>query len=147
SRIEPLILAEKYLIENGDYNKTLTDYKFYCFHGKPMYIFVFTERELNSHNTKRMIYNTDWEPLPEFINDRLPIAEFIKRPHSLDKMLKIAESLSEPFPFVRVDFYEIDNKPIFSELTFTPGHGTAKLSLLQKMGELVDISNIKVKNV
>jgi len=33
--------------------------------------------------------------------------------------------LSKPFPFVRADFYNVDGKPIFGELTFTPAAGMA----------------------
>ena len=35
-------------------------------------------------------------------------------------MYEYAEKLSKPFKFVRVDFYDYQNKIIFGELTFTP---------------------------
>ncbi len=144
SRIKPLILIEKYLVENANYNISLTDYKIYCFHGQPKYIFVFSDRIANTHEYSKMIYDTNWEPHPEFINKKLKIANIKPKPKSLEKMLRIAEKLSKPFPFVRVDLYEIDNKPVFSELTFTPGHNSAASpSFLKVMGDLVDISNNK----
>ena len=37
--------------------------------------------------------------------------------------MSLAERLAEPFNFVRVDLYEVDNKIFFGELTFTPGDG------------------------
>ena len=37
-------------------------------------------------------------------------------------MIEIAEKLSEPFQFVRVDLYEVGAKPIFGEIAFTPGY-------------------------
>ena len=40
------------------------------------------------------------------------------------ELAKIAEELSKPFPFVRVDLYSIDGRIYFSELTFTPAKGT-----------------------
>jgi hypothetical protein len=151
SKIKPLILAEKYLLENGDYDKSLIDYKFYCFHGKPMYIFVFSERTENTHKYKRMIYDVNWEPHPEYINKGLAtpnILHILPRPYSFDKMLMIAERLSKPFPFVRIDFYEINKEPVFGEMTFTPGHNeTADSDFIKTMGDLIDLSNIKVKNV
>ena len=104
SRIKPLILAEKYLLENNDYNKSLTDYKFYCFNGKPMYIFVFSDRLENTHKFKRMIYDRNWLPHPEHINKGLPISEILPKPKSFDKMLEIAEKLSEPFPLLESIF-------------------------------------------
>lgn len=140
SRIKPLIIAEKYLLENKDYHKSLTDYKFYCFHGQPKYIFVFTDRIPNTHIVKRMIYDLNWTPHPEFINKGLPIADIIPRPSSFEKMLQIAKSLSNPFPFVRVDLYEINQAPVFGEITFTPGHNEAgSPKFLKKMGDLIDI--------
>ena len=39
-------------------------------------------------------------------------------------MVKMAETLASPFPFVRVDLYEIEGKIYFSEMTFTPAKGT-----------------------
>jgi hypothetical protein len=39
-------------------------------------------------------------------------------------MVKMAEDLAKPFPFVRVDLYNIDGKIYFGELTFTPAKGT-----------------------
>lgn len=41
-------------------------------------------------------------------------------PDSLSQMVEYAKVLSKPFPFVRVDFYDIDGKPLLGELTFTP---------------------------
>ena len=44
----------------------------------------------------------------------------LKKPDSFSKMIEYAEILSKDFKFVRVDFYEENDKPIISELTFTP---------------------------
>ena len=38
-------------------------------------------------------------------------------------MIKLAEKLAKDIPFVRVDFYEINEKIYFGELTFFPGSG------------------------
>lgn len=68
----------------------------------------------------------------------LKIAKVKSRPNSFEKMVEIARVLSKPFPFVRVDFYEIAGKPVFSELTFTPGHNSAASpSFLLEMGDLI----------
>ena len=42
------------------------------------------------------------------------------KPKNLSKMLDYARILSKPFPYVRVDFYEVDGKLYIGELTFTP---------------------------
>ena len=41
-------------------------------------------------------------------------------------MIECAEVLSEKLPFVRVDFYAIDGKTIFGEMTFYPSDGRKK---------------------
>ena len=59
-------------------------------------------------------------------------------------MLKYAQQLAEPFKFVRVDFYEIDGKVYFGELTFTPAGGfyVSQCKIDGKtMGELLDIKD------
>ena len=38
-------------------------------------------------------------------------------------MIRLAETLAEGIPFVRIDFYEVDEKPYFGEITFFPGSG------------------------
>jgi hypothetical protein len=42
---------------------------------------------------------------------------------SLERVLSAAERLPEGLPFVRVEFYEVDSRPLFSETTFYPGSG------------------------
>ena len=48
-------------------------------------------------------------------------------------MITIAEKVSKPFPFVRVDFYESNNIPILGELTFTPA-ASKQLAKIEEMG-------------
>jgi hypothetical protein len=45
----------------------------------------------------------------------------IDLPHSFDDMVRVAESLSEGFDFLRVDLYNVGNRIFFSELTPYPG--------------------------
>jgi hypothetical protein len=46
-----------------------------------------------------------------------------KKPENFDLMVEYSKKLSEDFKFVRVDYYEINNKCYLGELTFTPGNG------------------------
>jgi len=57
-------------------------------------------------------------------------------------MLEIAQILSKPFPFVRVDLYEVDGKIYFSEMTFSPNMGMFTYyndEMLIKYGELLKL--------
>lgn len=47
----------------------------------------------------------------------------IPKPDSYEEMVCLAERLAEGIPFVRVDFYEIDGRPYFGEMTLYPGSG------------------------
>lgn len=41
-----------------------------------------------------------------------------QKPNNFEEMIKVAEILSEDFPFVRVDLYNVNGEIRFSELTF-----------------------------
>ena len=47
----------------------------------------------------------------------------VPMPTNFKEMLRIAEKLSEDFPFVRVDLYNVGGKIYFGELTFYPWSG------------------------
>ncbi len=46
-----------------------------------------------------------------------------EKPQTFEKMLEIAEKLSEGIPHVRVDLYECNGRDYFGELTFFDGSG------------------------
>ena len=55
----------------------------------------------------------------------------MKKPECLGELLELSKRLSnmlENPPFVRIDFYIIDNKIYFGELTFYHGSGTEEFS-------------------
>ena len=136
TRIKPLILAEEFLSNIGD-NSPLKDFKFYCFNGEPKYLIVYTDRVANSHDMKRTIYDMNWNLHQEFLGRRAVPGPEISRPNSFDKMKEIAGKLSAPFPFVRVDFYEIKGQPVFGEMTFTPGMQETSTEFSKLMGNSI----------
>lgn len=99
------------------------DYKVYCFNGEPKYIMVCEGREQEGH-PKFYFFNEKWE-LARINRDSLnaPPNFTIDKPKCFEKLIDCAKKLSEPFPFVRVDFYVVDSKLYFGELTFTPAGG------------------------
>ena len=46
-------------------------------------------------------------------------------------MVELANKLAKPFPFVRVDFYELNDKLYIGEMTFYPGGGYGKYEPLE----------------
>lgn len=133
SRIKPLILAEEFLgLENE--KMSLNDYKFYCVNGKPLYVIVYTDRVANSHEMKRTIYDIDWQMHQEFLGRYAVPGPSIEKPKSFELMKEMASVLSSKFPFVRIDFYEIKGKPVFGEMTFTPGMQEVSTTFSERVG-------------
>jgi len=119
--IKPKILCEKYLEDSN--GNSPNDYKVYCFSGKATHILVCTNRNQND-KPQFYFFNTDWQ-LDRINKDSIaaPPNFTLSQPANLPQMLQAAETLSSPFPFVRVDFYVVDEKLYFGEMTFTPSAG------------------------
>ena len=116
--VKPRIIAEKYL---NDGHQELIDYKFMCFNGKVRCIFTVTNR----HAAKRMhvtFYDLNWKILP-FTRHYGADEEPIECPKSFTQMCRMAEMIAKDLTFARVDFYEIQGKPYFGEITLCPGNG------------------------
>jgi hypothetical protein len=120
--IKPKILIEKLLVD--EMGKIPMDYKFHCFHGKVEAIHVDIDR-FTDH--KRNLYDTQWNLLP-FSWAYNTSHKAIAKPEVLDRMIGIAEHLSQPFMYVRVDLYLIRNKIYFGELTFHTESGWGKFT-------------------
>lgn len=136
--IHKKIICEKYL---GELDALPVDYKVYCFNGKPLYILVCEERE---HGKPHFyFFDYDWRFCPITHDGMAEAVDFsLPKPVQLDKMLEYSKRLSAPFPFVRVDFYYVNGKLIFGELTFTPSAGldTGRLPEVDKQfGDILHI--------
>ncbi len=120
--ISPKIYAEEQLFEET--KGRLSDYKVLCMNGKPVFIeyYKFTFFKDQIIDDKIIIYNTKWEK-QNFGHTKNIYEGEIPKPHNFDSMLETAEILAKDFKFVRVDFYEVDKKLYFAELTFTPSSG------------------------
>lgn len=99
------------------------DYKVYCFNGMPKYTMVCVGREKGGH-PKFYFFDNEWN-LARINKDSInaPADFHMDKPQCLQKMLVSASKLSKPFPFVRADFYIVQDKVYFGELTFTPSGG------------------------
>lgn len=110
--VKPCIIAERYMVDES--NTGLTDYKFFCFNGEPMYMFVATDRFIK---TKFDFFDMDFNHL-DIINGYPNAKNVISKPKSFETMKILAKALSEGIPHVRVDFYDIKGIVYFGELTF-----------------------------
>lgn len=115
------IIAEEYLHDSNG----LTDYKFFCFGGKIACVYVIANRELGNHG-ELAIVDADFARLPCQSTTQNVMREDPVKPANYETMKRIAETLSKPFPHVRVDLYSIENKVVFGELTFFGASGYMK---------------------
>ena len=120
--IEPKILIEKYL---EAIDKALYDYRFFCSYGDVKQIWLDVASGTPQH--KRKIYDKQWNEL-DFTVTWPRLEQCVPKPKHLETMIKLAESLSQEFSLVRVDFYYIDNKIYFGEMTFTHQSGAGKFN-------------------
>lgn len=114
------IIIEKYL---EDKHNDLPDYKFFCFHGKPSYLQIDVGRYKKHYRSyydmsKKQVYIKDNDSFPR-IGNELPMDDNV-----FNEMLRMCEDLSSPFQEVRVDFYTVNNRIYFGELTFFDGGGS-----------------------
>ena len=119
--VKPRIIAEQYM-EDEITGTSLTDYKFYCFNGKPEFLYISTG--LEDHATASISFVTmDWEFAPYERSDFKPFKTLPEKPVNFERMIEISRKLSQGISFLRVDLYEINGKIYFSELTFSPCGG------------------------
>ena len=115
--IEPRIIVEEFIDDGSE--GTPNDYKLFVFHNKVEIIQVhigrytdhranFYDRFWNQLDVKICFKNTD---------------NVVKRPKHLEEMIRAAEILGEGIDFIRVDFYDTEEKLYFGEITNTPGAG------------------------
>ena len=113
------IIVEELLEDNSNKDKGISDYKFLCFNGKPVYV-VYDKDRFSDH--KRNFYDVNWNYVK--VDSDCPCFEdSVKKPENYEKMVEIASVLSRDFPAVRVDLYNIEVKIYFGELTFYPWSG------------------------
>lgn len=111
--VKPRIIAEKYMEDHVD--GELRDYKFFCFDGQPKAMFIASDRA--SDHVKFDYFDLEFNHLD--IKQKYPHAQnTLRKPETFDKMIEFSKILSKGFPHVRVDFYEVDGRLYFGELTF-----------------------------
>lgn len=114
---KPRIIIEKYLEDDSG---ELRDYKIICTNGKPRFMQIDENR---STNHKRVYVDENGMPTEFQDSHSLEILKNYSFSVNQRRMFEIAKDLCEDFPYIRVDFYECDNKIYFGELTFFGASG------------------------
>lgn len=134
--VEAMIICEEYL-ENRE--GALVEYSLHCFNSKVKFIEVHTDR-FNGY--KENFYYPDWSET-SFRGKLDSSADYIEKPKELEKLIELGERLANGFPYVRVDFNDVDNKLYFGELTFTPANGTEAFYPIEQdleIAKMIDLS-------
>lgn len=106
------LLVEPFI---GDDYRLPIDYKLFVFGGKVRYVQVHLDRATDH---RWIVLDRAFRRVSVATSDPDP-----PRPVSLARMIAAAETLCRDFDFVRADFYEVEGRPLFGELTFYPGSG------------------------
>ena len=140
--VKPQIIAERYM---EDEKGELKDYKFYCFNGEPQLLYV--SKGLENHNTARRCFLTmDWEKTPFSRYGYSDFDVIPEKPEKFDEMKRLARKLSHGQDFLRVDFYQINGRVYFGELTFYPSSGFVRFypdEYDEKLGDMLILHKIK----
>ena len=118
--IEPKIVVEELLVSHDDTQKdSLNDYKFLCFNGEPKVVWADVDRHIDH---RRNFFDLEWNDLG-VVSDCPNVDQPVPKPYGFEKMLEIARDIAKDFPFVRVDFYSLNQRIYIGELTFYPWSG------------------------
>lgn len=114
------IIIEELLEDDENADGSIDDYKMMCFDGKFKSLWIDKGRYSDHH---RGFWDENLNFLPNVFSDHNTFKEPPTLPENMGEMVKIAEKLSEDFPYARVDLYNIKGRIVFGEITFYPWSG------------------------
>lgn len=137
--IKPVIIAEKYMYnKNGE---PLIDYKFFCFSGKAQMVYLGTG-EPHTDQQRIDYFDMEFNHLP-IKRGAIPWSDQqLVKPKGFEELITLAEKLAGSIPFIRVDFYLIDDHPYFGEFAFYPSAGLSEFiphEWEKKVGEWIQL--------
>lgn len=135
------IIAEKYIHSNPE-EGGLIDYKFFCFNGTVEYLYVVADRKAGD-KAGFGIFDKDFKDTKAILVEQKPLRRVVHKPDNYEEMKSLAEIIAKPFPEARIDFYNVDGKIIFGEITFFDASGYSKYapdSFDYEMGAKFDLN-------
>lgn len=139
----PRIIAEEYMEDRG--RIVPEDYKVYCMNGEPKYIVVFHNRFDDTKELSETVYDINWNKQEFSFDEHFAISNIIEpKPRCLNELIKLAKKLCEGMAQVRVDFYIINEKIYFGEITLYTASGFQKMIPEEKdfeMGKLINLTS------
>ena len=140
--VKPRIIVEKLLTDSSA--EDLKDYKFFCFNGKVKCFKIdfdrFSQHRANYYDINCNLMDIGEEICPPDYEREITI------PGNIGEMIYLSEKLAAGIPFVRIDFYNVNNKIYFGEMTFFPAEGWGRFIDKKNdytLGSWINLENIK----
>ncbi len=122
--LQPRVIAEAYMEDEALHE--LRDYKFFTFDGEPEVMHLVSNRQNKDEETYGDFFDMDFEHIDLTMgHNNAPIPP--QKPINFDKMVAFARILAKDTAHLRVDFYEVDGRLYFGELTFFQDSGFADI--------------------
>lgn len=112
--VKPRIIAEEYIESNS--SGDLPDYKFFTFDGEAKALFIASDRQKKDVETRFDFFDMNYNHLP-IKNGHQNSYNPPQKPKCFDEMKNFAEKLGKGIPQARIDFYEVNGKVFFGEIT------------------------------
>ena len=137
----PRIIAEQYM--EDEKTQELRDYKFFAFDGEVKALFIASDRYTLGEETKFDFFDADFNHLP-FTNGHPNAKVLPEKPENFEEMKELSSKLSKGIPQARIDFYEVNGKTYFGEITFFHWSGLKPFDPEEwdyKFGEWIKLPN------
>lgn len=120
--VKPRIIAEKFMTDSlqGD---GLADYKVLCFGGEAKLIELHLDRYSKNHIQN--MYDINWNNTGITQGGYNTTEKVVEKPSQLNKIIELSQLLSKGIRHVRIDWYVVEGKIYFGEITFFDGSGFA----------------------
>ena len=121
--IRPHIIIEQLLLDKNGHIPN--DYKLHFINGQLQFVYCSIDREGANY---RSIYSPEWERLDmEWVEKQNHKGGLtggdIPQPQTFERMKEIGTDIAKRFYYVRVDFYEVEGKMYYGEITLHHGSG------------------------
>jgi hypothetical protein len=137
--VKPRIICQEFISDSG---RTPDDYKVLCFNGKAKFIEVHMDR-FGDH--KQDLYDEGWNKV-SIIQGMTPSELVYEKPACFDEMMRLSEELAADMYHVRIDWFVVDERLYFGEITFYDGAGFYAFDKVEddrKMGNLIHLPTDK----
>jgi hypothetical protein len=119
------IIVEELLEDPNNADGSIDDFKFMCFNGKFKCLWIDKGRYSDHH---RGFWDENLNFLEGVCSDHDTFSVPPQLPDNIKEMARVAEKLSEDFPYSRIDLYNIQGRIVFGEITFYPWSGYVKFT-------------------